>query len=59
VCEEVHIVDADGQDGGELCPEHPFLKGETRHGVFSVSKIFDMEDCTARRGCVSNIFDMV
>ena len=57
VCEEVHIVDADGQDGRELRPEHPFLKGETRHGVFSVSKIFDMEDCMTRGRYVSNIFD--
>ena len=32
VVEEVHIEDADGQDGDELRPEHPFLKGKARHG---------------------------
>jgi hypothetical protein len=42
VDEEVHVIDADSQDGAELRPEHPFLKGEAGHGVFSVSKIFDM-----------------
>jgi hypothetical protein len=58
IVEEVHIKDADGQDGGELRPEHPFLKREAGHGVFSVSKIFDMEDCMTWRRCVSNIFDI-
>src|ERR1700760_4833903 len=58
VDEKVRIEDPDGQDGEELRPEHPFLKGEARHGNFSVSKIFDMEDCTASMLRVSNIFDI-
>ena len=58
VDEKVRIKDPDGQDGEELRPEHPFLKGEARHGDFSVSKIFDMEDCTVCVLRVSNIFDI-
>ena len=34
VDEKVRIEDPDGQDGEELRPEHPFLKGEARHGKF-------------------------
>jgi hypothetical protein len=43
----VSVEEDDDHDAKELRPQHLFLKAQMRH-EFSMSKIFDMENCRIR-----------